>query len=381
MVPNILSEIADYLKHQDYSLVVRRMLDASLDTGAPALIRKAIQFSQQYREAEKQHPGAPMPAGFLAMAEQLLQEAAPYYSSAAPLPQELLNATGVSKTYSKGSFQLKPVSLKISSGEIMGIVGENGMGKTTLLRCLGGQLAIDGGAIQYSLLQKPDAFDIRKYIAFIPQRIPRWYGLLKDNLHFSASIAGVHGEENLLMVDYIIERLNLGAYAHLDWNQISSGYRTRFEIARILLQKPKLLILDEPLANLDINAQQTILTDLRFIAKSVKHSMGVILSSQQLHEVEKIADAVLFIKQGSCLFQTGVNQPAITGNVIEVETTAAREQVAAILGEEVQIQFNGGFFTISSESKSVQEMIGALLKDGVPVTYFRDITHSTKRFF
>lgn len=381
MVPNILSEIADYLKHQDYSLVVRRMLDASLDTGAPALIRKAIQFSQQYREAEKQHPGAPMPADFLAMAEQLLQEAAPYYSSAAPLPQELLNATGVSKTYSKGSFQLKPVSLKISSGEIMGIVGENGMGKTTLLRCLGGQLAIDGGTIQYSLLQNPDAFDIRKYIAFIPQRIPRWYGLLKDNLHFSASIAGVHGDENLLMVDYIIERLNLGAYAHLDWNQISSGYRTRFEIARILLQKPKLLILDEPLANLDINAQQTILTDLRFIAKSVKHSMGVILSSQQLHEVEKIADAVLFIKQGSCLFQTGVNQPAITGNVIEVETIAAREQVAAILGEEVQIQFNGGFFTISSESQSVQEMIGALLKEGVPVTYFRDITHSTKRFF
>lgn len=381
MVPNILSEIADYLKHQDYSLVVRRMLDASLDTGAPALIRKAIQFSQQYREAEKQHPGAPMPADFLAMAEQLLQEAAPYYSSAAPLPQELLNATGVSKTYSKGSFQLKPVSLKISSGEIMGIVGENGMGKTTLLRCLGGQLAIDGGTIQYSLLQNPDAFDIRKYIAFIPQRIPRWYGLLKDNLHFSASIAGVHGDENLLMVDYIIERLNLGAYAHLDWNQISSGYRTRFEIARILLQKPKLLILDEPLANLDINAQQTILTDLRFIAKSVKHSMGVILSSQQLHEVEKIADAVLFIKQGSCLFQTGVNQPAITGNVIEVETIAAREQVAAILGEEVQIQFNGGFFTISSENQSVQEMIGALLKEGVPVTYFRDITHSTKRFF
>lgn len=381
MVPNILSEIADYLKHQDYSLVVRRMLDASLDTGSPALIRKAIQFSQQYREAEKQHPGASMHSDFLAMAEQLLQEAAPYYTSASPLPQELLNATGVSKTYSKGSFQLKPVSLKISSGEIMGIVGENGMGKTTLLRCLGGQLAIDGGTIQYSLLQKPDAFDIRKYIAFIPQRIPRWYGLLKDNLHFSASIAGIHGEENLLMVDYIIERLNLGAYAHLDWNQISSGYRTRFEIARILLQKPKLLILDEPLANLDINAQQTILTDLRFIAKSVKHSMGVILSSQQLHEVEKIADAVLFIKQGSCLFQTGVNQPAITGNVIEVETTAAREQVAAILGDEVQIQFNGGFFTISSESKSVQEMIGALLKEAVPVTYFRDITHSTKRFF
>lgn len=379
MVPNILSEIANYLKHQDYSLVIRRMLDACFDTGDPALIRKSIQLSQQYRKAEKEN--STVPADFLEAASSLLTEAGPFYTSHPPMPQQLLNVNGVSKTYSKGSFQLKPVSLAISSGEIMGIVGENGMGKTTLLRCLGAQLAIDGGNIEYSLLQKPDAFDIRKYIAFIPQRIPRWYGLLKDNLHFSTSIAGVHGEENLLMVDFIIERLNLGAYAHLNWNQISSGYRTRFEIARILLQQPKLLILDEPLANLDINAQQTILTDLRFIAKSMRHPMGIILSSQQLHEVEKIADAVLLIKRGECLFQTGINQPAVTGNVIEVETIADREQIAKLLGEQVQIQFNGGFFTISSDNRSVQEMIGILLKEGIPVTYFRDITHSTKRFF
>lgn len=380
MPENILSEIAGYLKHQDYSLVIRRILDACLDTGDPVLLRKAIHFSQQYRllENEKQD----IPGSFFEMANELLQQASPYYKNSALLPDELLSASGITKTYTSGSFQLKPVSLRLNSGAIMGIVGENGQGKTTLLRCLGGQLAIDAGSLHYTLLHHPDSYEIRKYIAFIPQRIPRWYGLLKDNLHFSASIAGIHGPENVLMVDYIIERLNLGAYAHLDWNQISSGYRTRFEIARILLQKPKLLILDEPLANLDINAQQTILTDLRFMAKSAHHAMGVLLSSQQLHEVEKIADSVIFIKEGACIFQTGVNQPENIRNVLELETDADRERIAIILGkEEVLIHYNGGFFTISSDTKTVQEMIGLLLQHQIPVTYFRDITHSTKRFF
>src|SRR4030095_7378138 len=116
-------------------------------------------------------------------------------------------------------------------------------------------------------------YAIRNHIAFIPQRIPRWYGQLRDNLHFSASITGLTGEQNMLMVDFMLERFNLSSFSHLNWNQISSGYRTRFEIARILLQRPRLLILDEPLANLDINAQQTILTDLKYMAKSVYNPM------------------------------------------------------------------------------------------------------------
>ncbi len=141
---------------------------------------------------------------------------------------------------------------------MLGIVGENGNGKTTLLRCMAGQLALDSGVLNFTRLEKPDHYGIKHQLAFIPQRIPRWFGLLKDNLHFSAAISGVKGEENNVMVDFMLERLDLTPYAHLTWNQISSGYRTRFEIARILLLKPKLLILDEPLANLDINAQQSI---------------------------------------------------------------------------------------------------------------------------
>jgi ABC-2 type transport system ATP-binding protein len=182
------------------------------------------------------------------------------------------------------------------------------------------------------------------------------------------------------MVDFMLERLDLTPYAHLTWNQISSGYRTRFEIARILLQKPKLLILDEPLANLDINAQQSILTDLRFMAKSVHNPMGILLSSQQLHEVEKIADTVLLIKKGFCLFRTGEQEKTAHAFVVELETTANREALLQVLDNKSELQYNGGFYTITSKELPAQAILSGLVNAHIPITYFRDITHSTKRF-
>lgn len=377
-----VTEIANYLKHQDYSLAVRRMLDAVRDTGRTDLTEQAIKWSRDFRSFNKQNTMETLPPSFFEDADKLLNRLDTDVPGKAGNFHSLIDVNQISKTYTKGNFSLKPISLQINTGDILGVVGESGNGKTTLLRCLSGQLAIDHGVIQYKLLSNADYYSIKNHVAFIPQRIPRWYGFLRDNLHFSASIAGITGAQNELMVDFMLERLNLTDYAHLNWNQISSGYRTRFEIARILLQMPKLLILDEPLANLDINAQQTILTDLKFIAKAAHHPMGVILSSQQLHEVEKVADTVLFIKEGKCLFRTGDTNTTVTGYVLEIETTANREQLVQLFSDaDIQIQYNGGFYTITSATYKPAEIIGKLVSNHIQITYFRDITYSTKRYF
>ena len=380
MIHDLVSEISSYFRHQDHSLGVRRLLDVCLDINKPELTRKAIDLSRRFHQYEKDIKTTGAPADLLEAANELLHHVSSE-NIVSPSSEMLVSVNEVSKTYQSGNFTLSPVSFKVATGDILGVVGENGNGKTTLLRCLAGQLAIDTGSVDHTNIKDNSYYSIKHQVAFIPQRIPRWYGLLKDNLHFSAAIAGVHAEENELMVDFMLERLGLGAYANFTWNQISSGYRTRFEIARVLLQKPSLLILDEPLANLDINAQQTILTDLRFMAKSIKHPMGVVLSSQQLHEVEKIADNVLFIKRGSCLFQTKENTANVNSYVLELETGSERNDLLRILGENVNIQFNGGFYTITSTAYSAQEMLNKLVSSQVSITYFRDITYSTKRFF
>lgn len=376
---NSAAEISSYLKHGDYAVAVRRTLDLCLDSGDDALITKAINWSRSFHAAESKNAEKSLPENFMAIADDILQEVS---VTDAVTDYQLITAGKISKKYRNGSFSLKPIDLAINTGNVLGVVGENGNGKTTLLRCLAGQLGIDAGEIKYHLLENPDNCAIKNHIAFIPQRIPKWYGMLKDNLHFSASIAGITGDKNDLMVNFMLERMNLSSYAHLTWNQISSGYRTRFEIARILLQKPRLLILDEPLANLDINAQQTILTDLVLMAKGAHNPMGIILSSQQLHEVEKVADEVIFIKQGTCLYKSNDRATTPMSNAVEFETKATRENVLALFGSgEIELQFNGGFYTIISRSLSSQQIIAKMIEADMAITYFRDITFSTKRFF
>lgn len=371
-----IAEIHSYLQHNDHSLAVRRILDASLDTAEISLLKEAIEFSRSYRLYSKEE----LPPAFFDSARNLLDKIDRTSDRFTYQSSTLVTASHISKTYSSGNFSLQPISITVNTGDVLGVVGENGNGKTTLLRCIAGQLSLDTGELNFSQLKDPDYYDIKHHLAFIPQRIPRWFGQLKDNLHFSASISGVKGEENNVMVNFMLERLDLTPYAHLTWKQISSGYRTRFELARILLQKPRLLILDEPLANLDINAQQSILTDLRFMAKSVHNPMGILLSSQQLHEVEKIADTVLLIKKGSCLFRTGEKEKTADAYVIELETTATREALLEALADEGEVHFNGGFFTVTSKQLAAQHILEKLVNKKIPITYFRDITHSTKRF-
>lgn len=378
----MISEVEEYIQHGDYSLGLRRVMDLALDSQQPGFIRKATQLSAQFRPKMLQENPILWSGQFQSQAYELLAELAASMPTVAGVPPVLLTAESLTKTYRNGFFSLKPINLQLSAGQIMGVVGENGNGKTTLLRCLAGQLAIDGGKVTYSGLDHPDHYTVKSRVAFIPQRIPRWYGKLKDNLHFSAAIAGIRGERNDMMVDFMLERFGLTEYAGLTWGQISSGYRTRFEIARILLQQPQVLILDEPLANLDILAQQTLLTDLRFLAKSSVNRVGVLLTSQQLHEVEKAADTVLLIRQGSCIFQTGQTDVRKLGFALELETSATREMIVEALGNpEIQVQFNGGYFTLVSHQLDVPDLMKLLVNAGIRIAYCRDISASTKRLF
>ena len=89
-----------------------------------------------------------------------------------------------------------------------------------------------------------------------------------ENLQFAAVTYGYKPEENELVVELTIARLGLRKFRNHSWKSLSSGYKMRFELARMLLRKPKILLIDEPLANVDIIAQQTVLEDFMSIAKS-----------------------------------------------------------------------------------------------------------------
>ncbi len=90
-----------------------------------------------------------------------------------------------------------------------------------------------------------------------------------------------------------LARYGLQEYQNAQWDEISGGYKIRFELARALVAQPKLLLLDEPLAYLDVITRQRFLIDLRAIASSLENPIPIVVTSQHLYEIEAIADQLV----------------------------------------------------------------------------------------
>ncbi|HSS50570.1 MAG TPA: ATP-binding cassette domain-containing protein, partial [Thermoanaerobaculia bacterium] len=171
-------------------------------------------------------------------------------------PTATVEARGLRKIYRDG-FTLSDINLTLRPGEIIGLVGVNGSGKSTLLRVLAGELASDAGDLTYPLLcpESLDWFRIRSQIAFVPQQPFPWLGILEENLNLHAALRQITGRANEDEVEFILHRLGLETYRKAGWAELSGGFQMRFELAKALVGRPRLLILDEPLAPLDINTQ------------------------------------------------------------------------------------------------------------------------------
>lgn len=286
-------------------------------------------------------------------------------------------------------FTFELPELQLNLGEITSVVGENGNGKTTLLRIIAGELQTTEGALDYPHLVsdiKNDLYSIKQQIAFIPQELPRWSGLLADNLHFAAAIHGIKGEQNEEEVAFIMSRLGLEKYNKARWSEISGGYRMRFALAKALVWNPKLVILDEPLANLDINAQQLFLQDLRYLANSVANPKAIIISSQHLYSLEGITDNIIFITDGKAAYQGKLQDfgKERTDNSFEFTCNLSKEALSDLL-EEIswnEIDETGIHFTITTPiNVTAKDLISLFAKHNVDVSYFRDISKSTRRLF
>ena len=375
-----VQETLQYFTQKDIGLAFRKLLDCAADTQQMSIYEKAIALT----DWKEKHPAEV--ETLIEKTTVLLREIADCKVTELPTETAVLVAEEVRKHYALGRFQLGPISLSIKKGQVYGLVGENGNGKTTLLRILARDLSYDSGVVKYYFTERPkNDYDLRTKLIYIPQRTEKWYGSLKDNLKFTLSSYGIPAEENEPRTLLMIARLGLWQYQHLDWNALSSGYKMRFELARTLLRQPEILLLDEPLGNLDVLAQQVILEDLKMIANSVNHPIALILSSQQLFEVEKISDKVIFLRNGQ---YTDNAEATATEEamplIVEIDTTNTREELMAVFKAFAleKLNYNGGvyvaYFRPNTEYSAVLEALG---KAKIDLTYIRNISASTRRFF
>lgn len=375
-------QIIEYLKYDDFILLTKRLIDLTLDSESIVFYKKTndlldwldVPTENTYERKQK--------------FQTLLDELYSFLSAKETVvPKLLVSAERLQKTYPSGRFSLGPVDLHLHEGEILGLVGENGNGKTTLLRLLCGELFATAGKLKYHF-PFTDLYDLRTQLVYIPQRTQTWYGSVFTNLEFTAASYGYTAEENPLVVNLIMARLGLRKFRNYGWKDLSSGYKMRLELAHMLLRKPKILLIDEPLANLDILAQQTILEDFKAIAKSPFRPIGIVLSSQQLYEVEKTSDQVIFLKNGA---QKNLHNDTATANgvvepqhfIYEFETEWTKNQLIPLFGNSlVELQFNGGVYIATCTPELIPaHFLQMITTQNVPLQYFRNISNSTRRFF
>ena len=376
-------ELQNFLKFEDFSILTKRIIDLTLDTEDINQYTKTLDFLSWLDQNEN----------IVAAKKEKYQTILSELHTALihkPIAQKevLVSTDNLEKSYGISSFGLGPINMELRQGEILGLVGENGNGKTTLLRCLCGELYATNGRINYHF-ESENQYDLRTKLVYIPQRTDTWYGSMFENLQFTAASYGYKPEENELIVELTIARLGLRKFRNHSWKSLSSGYKMRFELARMLLRKPKILLIDEPLANLDILAQQTVLEDFKAIAKSPFRPIGIVLSSQQLYEVEKTSDQVIFLKHGK---QKNLHEKVVSENeiapennlVIEFESEWSQSQLGDIFARKnmVSLQFNGGtYIVIFPESMTVYDFMQLAIETKIPLQYFRNISNSTRRFF
>ena len=226
----------------------------------------------------------------------------------------LLSIKNVSKKYNNGTNALKNISFDVEKGEFISIIGPSGSGKSTLLRSINKMIDISQGSILFEdknieNLKKTQIELVRREIGMIFQsynlveRLTVIENVLHGRLGYKSIIAGILGiysEEEKKEAFSFLERVNMTKYAYQKCSELSGGQKQRVGIARAIMQKPKLLLCDEPIASLDPKTAENIMDYLKKIVTELK--ITCIVNLHQVDIAKKYSDRIIALNKGEKIF-------------------------------------------------------------------------------
>ena len=201
----------------------------------------------------------------------------------------------LSKSFN-GKRILKEINLELPEDGIFGILGKNGAGKTTLLATLMGLVTPTSGEIKiFNKCLRKDKFDILNEINFqspyieLPKKMSVY-----QNLIFYARLYNVKDKGK--KIDNLCSELLVDDLLELNYGKLSSGQKTRVNLCKALLNTPKLLLLDEPTASLDIQTSEFV---RKYLVKFQKHyKSAILITSHNLEEIQYMCDYLIILENG-----------------------------------------------------------------------------------
>jgi zinc/manganese transport system ATP-binding protein len=232
---------------------------------------------------------------------------------------------------------LRGVSLAVGAGEFTGLIGPNGAGKTTLLRVILGLQPVSSGSVT-----------VDASVGYVPQKLliePDMPLRVRDvvSLGIDGHKLGIRlpSRERRERVDAMLRAVDAYRYADARVGELSGGEQQRVMIAHALVSSPKLLLLDEPLANLDISSAQSIVSILARLSR--ESDIAVLLSAHDMNPLLPVMDRIVYVAAG----QVAVGHPdeivrsevlsKLYGHQVEVLRVAGRVLVVGGSGEEAHL--------------------------------------------
>lgn len=218
----------------------------------------------------------------------------------------LIQVNNLSKKF-KEIEAVKDVSFKVEKGEIYGLIGENGAGKTTILRLLStmleptsGDALLDG----YSIIEQPEK--VRESIGILFGGEVGLYDRLtaRENIEYFGMLNDMSREDLKKRVEELSNILEMNEYIDRRTGKFSKGMKQKVAIARTIVNDPKILLLDEPTSGLDVSVTR-IVHD--FIKSLTKQGKTVVFSSHNMDEVKKLCKKVIVINKGRLIYNGDID--------------------------------------------------------------------------
>ena len=231
----------------------------------------------------------------------------------------MIEVNNISKSYNE-VLAVDQVSFSINKGEVLGLLGHNGAGKTTIMKMLTGFLSPDTGTINISNMSvSTNTLDIQKIIGYLPENCPVWSEMsIIEYLDFQLSLKNIYGENKKKLINDAIDRTNIRDRVFDSISSLSRGYRQRVGVAQAIMHNPEVIILDEPTNGLD----PTQILSMRDLIKELSTSSTVILSTHVLQEVEAVCDRVIIIGNGKKLWDNPIKMQENSHQILFVTNSS-----------------------------------------------------------
>lgn len=216
------------------------------------------------------------------------------------MPPAVLSVSNLHKRYG-GTVAVEGLSFTVERNEIVGLLGPNGAGKTTTINMILGVLEPDSGTVRI------EDVDLAKHRSLALQRtnfvavyspLPGNLTVI-ENLRFFGLIYGVGDLKE--RIEELLMHFDLLRFRDVKCGVLSSGEQTRVSLAKATINRPNLLLLDEPTASLDPSVAHDVRTKIR--ESTLRGNGGVLWTSHNMHEVEEVCDRVLFLSHGKILLE------------------------------------------------------------------------------